>query len=119
MIRPLKVDRGSVAKTHVRISLATKRLIDDLRLKHGFATRDQVLRYYLLSNVADNRPIFHSARKIYDLTKREPYNSMIKNAANNITTRLNKSNNIIGLDKSKPKPVYNKRSWQLQPRRKF
>jgi hypothetical protein len=72
MVRPLKADRGSIALTTIRVSPKVRQLLHDLKLKHGFATTDQVLRYYLPSNVADNRPIFHSAREIYNLTKRQP-----------------------------------------------
>jgi hypothetical protein len=52
MVRPRKTDRDSVAMTHVRISSATKRLIDELRLKHGFKTTDAVLKRYLSSSTA-------------------------------------------------------------------
>jgi hypothetical protein len=70
------------AVTHVRVSIETKQLLHDLQKKHGFDTADEVLRYYLPSNVAENRPVFHSAREIRDLTYRhKPTNRIIKELA--------------------------------------
>ncbi|HEY7573501.1 MAG TPA: hypothetical protein VH796_19240 [Nitrososphaeraceae archaeon] len=46
-----------------------------------------MLRYYLYSNVAiaeaeNNRPVFHTAKEICDLTKKNPYlNRQFKEAA--------------------------------------
>ena len=48
------------------------RLLADLKEKHGFATTDQVLRYYLPSDIADNRPVFLTTKQAYDLTHRQP-----------------------------------------------
>ena len=111
MVRPLKSDRASVAITTVRVSPKTRQLLQELKQKHGFTTVDQVLRYYLPSNVAENRPIFHSAREIYNLTKRHPnIDRLVKGASNQIMRSINKSE----LDQSKSKSVHNKRSWQRQ-----
>ena len=63
-----------------------------MKQKHGFATVDQVLRYYLPSNVAENRPVFHNAREIYNLTKRHPdIDRLVKGASNQIMRSINKS----------------------------
>ena len=65
-------------------------------------------------DVAENRLIFHSAREIYNLTKRHPdIDRLVKGASNQIMRSINKSE----LDQSKSKSVHNKRSWQRQ--RKF
>ena len=69
MARPLKPDRDSIAITSIRVSPKVRQLLHDLRLKHGFTTIDQVLRYYLPSDVSENKAIFHSAKEIYDLTR--------------------------------------------------
>jgi hypothetical protein len=71
MVRPLKPDLDAIALTSVRVSAKTRRL-QDLKKNHGFATTDQVIRYYLPSNAAENRPVFHSSKEIYDLTKQRP-----------------------------------------------
>jgi hypothetical protein len=68
MVRPIKPDHDAIALTTVRVSAETKRLLQDLKQKHGFTTADEGLRYYLPSNVNDNSPMFHAARDIYNLT---------------------------------------------------
>ena len=111
-------EEATGARTHIRVSAETKQLLQDLKQKHGFATTDQVLRYYLPSNVAENRPVFHSAREIYNLTKRHPdIDRLVKGASNEIMRSINKS----GLSQQKSKPVHNnsKSSWQRQQRRKL
>ena len=55
-----KANRDAIAKTTVRVSLKTKRL---LKKKHGFDTTDQVLRYYLPYDVSD-KPVFHSTKEV-------------------------------------------------------
>ena len=105
MVRPLKKDRGSVAITTVRVSPKTRQLLQELKQKHGFATVDQVLRYYLPSNVAENRPVFHNAREIYNLTKRHPdIDRLVKGASNQIMRNINKSGPRQSRLKSKSKP---------------
>jgi len=109
MVRPLKADRESIALTTVRVSAKTKRLLQELKQKHQFATIDQVLRYYLPSNAAENRPIFHSAREIYDLTKHNPdIDRLIKDTSNQIMHKINKS----APSQPKTKPVHNNNSWR-------
>ena len=115
MVRPLKKDRGSVAITTVRVSPKTRQLLQELKQKHGFATVDQVLRYYLPSNVAENRPVFHNAREIYNLTKRHPdIDRLVKGASNEIMRSINKS----GPSEPKSKPI-SKDRWRQQPRKRF
>ena len=105
MVRPLKQDRESIALTTIRVSPKVRQLLHDLKLKHDFATTDQVLRYYLPSNVAENRPIFHSAREIYNLTKRHPdIDRLVKGASNEIMRSINKSGPRQSRLKSKSKP---------------
>ncbi|MGC2426837.1 MAG: hypothetical protein WA421_07370 [Nitrososphaeraceae archaeon] len=105
MVRPLKADRKSVAITTVRVSPKTKQLLHQLKQKHGFATTDQVLRYYLPSDVSDNKPVFHSAREIYNLTKRDPdIDRLVKGASNEIMRSINKSGPRQSRLKSKSKP---------------
>ena len=100
-------EEGS-AVTHVRISKQTKQLLHDLRLKHGFATTDQVLRYYLPSDVSDNRPVFHSAREIYNFTKQQrDIDQLINDVSSGLQHIINKS----GPGKSITKPV-RKTSWR-------
>ena len=80
MVRPLKPDRDVIARTIVRVSPKIKRLLQELKERHGFATTDQVLRYYLYSNIAiaeagaeaENKPVFytHTVKEICDLTKK-------------------------------------------------
>ena len=109
MVRPLKQDRGSIALTHIRVSQSTKALIDRLKVKHNLQNIDSVLRYYLPSDVSDNRPVFHSAKEIYNLTKsNRDIDRLIKDTSNQIMRKINKSE----VDQSKSKPVHNKRSWQ-------
>ena len=111
-------EEATGARTHIRVSATTKQLLQDLKQKHGFATVDQVLRYYLPSNVAENRPVFHNAREIYNLTKRHPdIDRLVKGASNQIMRSINKSE----LDQSKSKPVHKQTSssWQRRQRRKF
>ena len=72
MVRPLKPDREAIALTTIRMSAKTRRLLADLKKKHGFATTDQLIRYYLPSNVSDNRPVFHSAKVRNLLSYRKP-----------------------------------------------
>ena len=45
-----------VARTHIIVSSETKKLLQDLQLKHGFDTIDKVLRHYLPLDASDNRP---------------------------------------------------------------
>ncbi len=106
MVRPKKADRGSIALTHVRISLTTKRLIDELRQKHGFTTTDQVLQYYLL---------FPNAEKSRSdaATTTAAANEYISSISKDLYHQINKS----GPSQQKSKPVHNKHSWQRQ--RKF
>jgi len=68
MSRPLE---AMAARTHIRISHQTRHLLEDLKKKHGFATTDKVLQYYLPSiekDVDNNRPVFLTARQAHDLT---------------------------------------------------
>ena len=133
MVRPRKQDREAVALTHIRISLATKRLIDDLRLEHDFKTADDVLRFYLppiTTAAADEsvrpklkpRPrLFHSAREIYDLTHCQPVDEFIRGAASEIMKKTNSSKTTVNKkvqDKSKTNAGHI-RTWQQQTRRKF
>jgi hypothetical protein len=84
MVRPLKSDRENIAITTMRVSAKTKRLLQDLKQKHGFATIDQVLRYYLPSDLADNRPVLLTARQTYDLMHWRPIDKLIKEASREI-----------------------------------
>ena len=105
MVRPLKPDRESIALTTVRVSSKTKRLLNDLKQKHGLQNIDSVLRYYLPSDVSDNKPVFHSAREIYNLTKRHPdIDRLVKGASNEIMRSINKSGPRQSRLKSKSKP---------------
>ena len=108
MVRPLKADRESIAITTVRVSSKTKQLLQELKQKHGFATTDQVLRYYLPSDVSDNRPVFHTAEEIYDFTKQHPdIDQLIHDVSSGFEHIINKS----GPGKSITKPV-RKTSWR-------
>lgn len=91
MVRPRKQDRESIALTTIRVSPKVRQLLHDLKLKHDFATTDQVLRYYLPSNVAENRPIFHSARELRDLTQPN-IDKMITGAASEVMKKINNVN---------------------------
>ena len=114
MVRPLKADRASLAITHVRISKQTKQLLEELKAKHQLTTIDQVLRYYLPSSVNDNRPIFHSAKEVYDLTKsNREIDRLIKDTSEQIMRKINKD----GPSHPKNKPANKKSLWQQQ--RKF
>lgn len=105
MVRPKKADRGSIAKTHVRISLATKRLIDELRQKHGFTTTDQVLQYYLLFPYNAEKPRSDADAAA---TTTAAANEYISSISKDLYHQINKS----GPSQQKSKPVHNKRSWQ-------
>ena len=48
MVRPKRLDEDSVALTHIRISLATKQLLDQLMEERGHKTTDELLRTLLL-----------------------------------------------------------------------
>ena len=122
MARPLKPDRDIIAKTTVRVSPKIKRLLQELKERHGFATTDQVLRYYLYSNIAiaeaeagaeaKNKPVFHTVKEICDLTKKSPYlNRQFKEAAAGIQQVINSSKQ----DQSKTR-VGPKRLWRKKQR---
>jgi hypothetical protein len=81
MVRPTKADRTSIAITTVRVSNKTLQLLKELQTRHNFATIDQTLRYYLGPDVTDSRPIFHTANEIYQMTKHQPIDRIIKDAA--------------------------------------
>lgn len=100
MVRPLKADRDAIAETTIRVSVKTKQLLHDLRLKHGFATTDQVLRYYLL------RLAIEENNKV---------DRLVKGASNQIMQKINKSE----LNQSKSKPVHKQTSssWQRRQRK--
>jgi hypothetical protein len=51
------------ARTHVRVSDETKKLLQDLQAKHGFDTIDTFLRFYLHSDASDNRPTFRVTKQ--------------------------------------------------------
>ena len=56
-------------------------------------------------DVSENRPIFHSAREIYNLTKRDPdIDRLVKGASNEIMRSINKSGPRQSRLKSKSKP---------------
>lgn len=116
MVRPLKEDRDAVAVVMVRVSPKTKQILTDLKKRHNFQTIDKVLQYYLSSDVINNKPIFHTAREIYDLTRRQPYDKIIKDAARNITlVKVNKSS----LNQSKARPSFTRHSWRQQRRKRW
>ena len=115
MVRPKKIDRGSLAITHIRISSESKQRLQALKQQHGFATIDQVLLHYLPSNAATAGRTL-TAREIFDFTKQNPEaNRLIKRVSNQIVHKLNKSE----LNQSKVKPVHNKTSWRKQKRRNW
>jgi hypothetical protein len=51
------------ARTHVRVSSETKKLLQDLQAKHGFDTIDMVLRFYLPADAFHNRPTFRVTKQ--------------------------------------------------------
>lgn len=64
-----------------------------MKAKHQFANIDQVLRYYLPTNAKDaNYGEKQSAltyKEAYDLTREQPVNKLIKEAARKITKKQN------------------------------
>jgi hypothetical protein len=120
MVRPLKPDRDVIARTIVRVSPKIKRLLQELKERHGFATTDQVLRYYLYSNIAiaeagaeaENKPVFytHTAKDICDLTKKNPYlNKQFKEAAAGIQQVINRCQTNQSKSRVGPKRLWRKR----------
>src|SRR5689334_6667235 len=102
------------AITHIRISYSTKQLLDQLKKKHGFATSDKVLQYYLPQDTTDNKPVFLTAKQAYDLTHRQPIDRLIKDAAAEVMKKTNNSHhNVKGcrLDHTRTKPANNKSIW--------
>jgi hypothetical protein len=97
-----------------------------LKERHGFATTDQVLRYYLYSNIAiaeaeaeagagaeaENKPVFYNstAKEICDLTKKNPYlNRQFKEAAAGIQQVINSCQANHSRVQVGPKKLWRKR----------
>jgi hypothetical protein len=84
--RPFKADRDNVTVATVKVSLKTRQLLQRLKQRHNFQSIDAVLQFYLVED-AINKPRFHTAKELKDMTYREPFNSIIKDAASRLTSK--------------------------------
>jgi hypothetical protein len=88
--RPRKIDRSTVALTTVRVQLSVLQLLNQLKKKHGFADLNSVIKYYLPPSIDDNKPIFLTAKQVYQLTySNKQLNKMIKKSAAALVRKRN------------------------------
>jgi hypothetical protein len=78
------------AITHIRVSHQTRQLLEALKKKHGFATTDKVLKYYLPHSTDQEKAVFLTAKQVYDLTFTDKkLNKMIKKSAAALVRKRN------------------------------
>jgi hypothetical protein len=116
MVRPTKIDRGSIATTSIRIQPSVLQLLNQLKQKHGFKDLNSTIKYYLPKDIDDNKPVFLTANQAYDLTHRQPINRLIKEASAGIVKQTN-NHPVKGYSESPKSSRRNRRHkqqrWQV------
>jgi hypothetical protein len=58
--------QSEAARTHIRVSSETKKLLQDLQAKHGFNTIDKVLKHYLPYDLSNDDLLVLAAKELRD-----------------------------------------------------
>jgi hypothetical protein len=93
MARLANPDQQAICSDFIRVSPRTKKLLNDLKKKHGLATLDSVINYYLPNNAEVDKPVFMTAKQAYNLTHHHSVNRLIKEASREIMKKSDSSVN--------------------------
>jgi len=63
----------------------TKRLLQDLKQRHGFASIDEIIRLYLPANAKVATKASLTYKQTYDLTRKRPVDRLIKEASKHLS----------------------------------
>jgi hypothetical protein len=110
MVKTPRIDRRNIATTSIRIQPSVLQLLNQLKQKHGFKDLNSTIKYYLPSNIDDNKPVFLTAKQAYDLTHRQSINRLIKETSAGIIKQTN-DHHVKGYSES---PKYSRQNRKYQ-----